>query len=69
MTVVRRMTKEEQKKAEIMMLTTYMDYHLKLLYDALQEDDKDESEFQKEQLDKIRIRLCELDYFEWNKTK
>jgi c-di-GMP-binding flagellar brake protein YcgR len=48
---------------EIAMLIFYMDQHLSLLHQYLQEKNEEAVTFQKEQLEKIRQRLCELEYF------
>lgn len=53
----------EYIEREIDMLLFYMDNHLSLLYQYLQENNEEAIAFQKEQLEKIRQRLCELEYF------
>lgn len=41
----------------------YMNYHLELLHRAINDSDNVEITFQKEQLEKVRQRLLELEYF------
>jgi len=41
----------------------YMDYHLQLLFEALNTEDQEQVEFQKEQLEKIRTNLVALGHF------
>jgi len=41
----------------------YMDYHLSLLFEALNTEDQEQVEFQKEQLEKIRTNLVALGHF------
>lgn len=53
----------EYVEREIAVLLFYMDNHLSLLYQYLQENNEEAIAFQKEQLEKIRQRLCELEYF------
>jgi len=51
---------------EIATLIFYMDQHLSLLNQYLQEKNEEAVTFQKEQLEKIRQRLCELEYFPYS---
>jgi hypothetical protein len=53
----------EHVEREIATLLFYMDHHLTLLHQYLQEGNQEAIAFQKEQLEKIRQRLCELEYF------
>lgn len=48
---------------EIETLTTYMDWHLQLLYIAMQVNDKASYDLQVSQLTHISKRLNELEYF------
>lgn len=41
----------------------YMDYHLQLLFEAINTEDQEQVEFQKEQLEKIRMNLVSLGHF------
>ena len=41
----------------------YMDYHLQLLFEALNTEDQEQVAFQKEQLEKIRTNLVALGHF------
>lgn len=42
---------------------TYMNYHLKLLKEAMDNGDQENIEFQKKQLEAIRKALYEYEYF------
>lgn len=41
----------------------YQDYHLQLLFEAMNTEDQEQIEFQKEQLEKIRTNLVSLGYY------
>ncbi len=41
----------------------YQDYHLQLLYEAMNTKDQEQIEFQKEQLEKIRVNLVSLGHY------
>jgi len=62
MPTVRRVNKKE-KRNPVDVLLSYLDYHLASLYDAMQENDQKEIDFNKVELEEIRVRLVELSYF------
>lgn len=53
----------KQAEREIEHLLGYMDIHLMLLNKAIEFSDAESIELQKNQLEKIRRRLIELEYF------
>lgn len=44
-------------------LLSYMNYHLSLLYEAIQTNNEEQKKLQIEQLEKIRQQLIEIEYF------
>jgi hypothetical protein len=62
---IKAILKDTQAQDEIDTYVEYMDAYLDLLNKALQNGDKKEIEFRKSQLEKVRQKLMELEYFKF----
>lgn len=67
MKVVAR-TKEQDVFEERAVMLRYLDYHLRLLSEAVRENDSEEKAFQISQLQKVRSNLIRLGYFREERT-
>jgi hypothetical protein len=60
---IKRLLSDTTTEEQMEIYAERMDTHLDLLHKALNDGDKEEVDFQKEQLEKVRQKLMELEYF------
>jgi hypothetical protein len=66
---IKKILDDTKTQDEIDAYVEHMDIHLSLLHTAIENNDEDDINFQKTQLEKVRQRLMELEYFQLEKRR